>query len=973
MRGEPQATSTGGGGPRETAGSTTRLILGYVRQRLGDAGVARTVSGAGVAHTVAELEDEDRWFSYDEKIALFEAAADELGDPLVARHVGESVLAQRVGARQKLLIRALGSPRRVLLAVPWVAPKLSTALEMTAKREGATSVVVTARVPPRWKPHRMDCDYNIGLLSQAGPLFGLPPLHVEQLECQVDGAERCSYRVTWRARSWAPWRLWRSRRAFLRDQLATVTGQFEALQRTASDLVSAEEVTTVLERIATRAAGAVQGRRWLLVVQLQEDQEPHVLAEGLGGEEVERLRRELGSDSPDEHGGRRLVVDIEGAGRHYGRLAVLYDDVSYIPAERALLETYARYVAAALEAATALDDARRGRRTASLLLELAGTLAGARTMAQVAETLAAAAAEIVGCDTAAVFLWDPERDAAVLAGSHGVTPEISQALEALTLTPEQSEGMQLLMGSHESRVVTPATVRNEFGRWLVDEFSAGMLAAYPLVAHGDFYGLLAARWSTSGAPADDADLRERLSGLADQGATALENTALLEQVRHQALHDSLTGLANRELLRDRISQAVARARRHGEHPALLYIDLDRFKKVNDELGHEVGNDVLRQVAERIRQGLRAEDSVARLGGDEFAVLLPSVKTREDAMKVAAGIVRSLRAPLEVCQGPLVVTASVGVAVFPQGGLTGETLLRNADQAMYMVKQRGRNDHLSYSADLGARAGASLAMESDLRRAVGSGELIVHYQPEIEVATGQVAALEALARWQHPAHGLLGPDRFIALAEESGLIADLDRSVLASACSQARAWLDEGISFGVVAVNVSGHQIERPEFPELVAAILAESRLDPGHLEVEVTENVAIGDDAAARSVIEELKQLGVRVAIDDFGTRYSILGRLRHYPVDKLKIDRLFIEEIRAGHGGAPIVSAMIAMARSLGLEVVAEGVETAEQLAFLARHDCDLAQGFHFTRPIPASDVPALMVALEGSIGPTRLPFPTG
>ncbi len=291
----------------------------------------------------------------------------------------------------------------------------------------------------------------------------------------------------------------------------------------------------------------------------------------------------------------------------------------------------------------------------------------------------------------------------------------------------------------------------------------------------------------------------------------------------------------------------------------------------------------------------------------------------------------------------------------------------------MVKQRGRNDHLIYSAELGAPAGASLAMEHDLRRAVESGELVVYYQPEIEVATGRVAALEALARWQHPSYGLLGPDRFISLAEESGLIADLDRQVLAAACDQASAWLDEGLHFGVVAVNVSGRQIERPDFPATVAAVLSGAGLEPARLEVEVTENVAIGDDAAARGVIEELKSLGVRVAIDDFGTRYSILGRLRHYPVDKLKIDRVFIEEIRGGHGAAPIVSAMIAMARNLGLQVVAEGVETAEQLAFLARHDCDLAQGFHFTRPVPASEVPALMVALEGSVGPTRLPFPTG
>lgn len=952
----PAAGRTPAAGPaRETSGATTRLIVEYVRSRAGPAGVRDLLERAGLPYGEAELTDEDRWFSFADKVALFEAAGAVLGDPCIGRRVGEAALDQQVGVRQKLLFRAVGSPRRLLLAAPRVAPRLSTALAMWARPDGPGAVLVGYRVTGGNTAHRADCDYNIGLLSQAGPLFGLPPLHVEHRACQVDGAPECVYRVSWRPRSFRPAGWLRRWRTAHRGRVRVMTEQLDALRRTTADLVSDAGIDTVLDRIAVRATGAVQAHRWILVVRSGPAGEVRVRHQGLSEAEVAALAEALSAEHLDHDDPTMLVVDIASATRHHGRLAVVYDEAPFMPTERDLLRVYAHYAAAALDAATALDEARRQGRTATRLLHLAHRLAGARSSLEVAETLARAASDVVDADSAAVLLWDHDDETLRIRGAHGVTPDLEPLIDSLQVRPSDAGVVAQFLEDRRPRVFSRGSVQTDFGRWLLDETRAEMLAVFPLQAHDVFYGVVATRWATGSSVVDGEDLHARLSGLADQGATALENAVLLERVHHQALHDPLTGLANRELFGDRVDQAVRRARREGGALAVLYVDLDRFKKVNDELGHEVGNRVLCEVAARLRACLRDEDTVARMGGDEFTVLLPGADATA-AEVVARAVFAACGRPHRVDGEEFVVTASVGVAAFPDHGLTAEALVANADHAMYRVKARGRNGYQVSDGRPTRSADGSLSVERDLRAAVEQGALEVAYQPIVDLRTGQVRGVEALARWPHPRLGELGPDRFVHLAEDIGLIGWVDRLILDRACAQAAAWLADGLDLVTVSVNLSAQTLEQPRFVEEVARVLARHRLAPERLGIEITESVAVGDAAAERSAVAALEALGVSVAIDDFGTRYAILGRLRHLPVDTLKIDRSFVAEITGRTTEVPIVSAIVAMGRSLGLRVVAEGVETPVQVDVLRRLGCDLAQGFLFSRPRPAEAVAPLL-----------------
>ena len=459
----------------------------------------------------------------------------------------------------------------------------------------------------------------------------------------------------------------------------------------------------------------------------------------------------------------------------------------------------------------------------------------------------------------------------------------------------------------------------------------------------------------------DAALLEAIAALA---ATALDNAALVDQIRDEALHDPLTGLANQLLLTDRLALALEQSRRTLTVTAVLVLDLDRFKKVNDGLGHLAGNDVLRQVAQRLVRQSRAGDTVARLGGDEFVICAPGMRSADEASALAERLVGAFAAPFLIDVRELFVSASIGVAIHPRDGSNPEELLKHADTAMYGAKVRGRNTyqvHIAPASDGHDR----LTLEAHLHRAIERNELTLAYQPQIDLATGAIVAVEALARWTDPELGPIGPDHFIPLAEDSGLIVALDTWVLRTACEQAQAWSESGLPPVRMAVNVSGRHFHHARLTESVASVLWQTELDPHRLELEVTESVAVDEEHANRLVLEELRALGVGVAMDDFGTGYSVLSRLRYFPLDRLKIDRAFVSELPGKAGDGAIVVAMIAMAHALGLEVVAEGVETTAQRDFLIQSGCDLGQGYLFARPLTAAAVALLLaspaLALKG------------
>ena len=447
-----------------------------------------------------------------------------------------------------------------------------------------------------------------------------------------------------------------------------------------------------------------------------------------------------------------------------------------------------------------------------------------------------------------------------------------------------------------------------------------------------------------------------LDAIVAVGAGALENAALVDQIKHQVFHDALTGLPNQLLFEERVNLALAQTRHSNQKLAVLFLDLDRFKRVNDSLGHPAGNELLRQVARRLAAVMRTTDTVARMGGDEFTLLLSDIRSGGEAEVVAEKILAAFRAPFVIYGHELFVTASIGIAVAPDDGTRSSVLLKNADTAMYRAKERGRNDYECYAADMGAAAHGRLALEGDLHHAIDTGQLKVVYQPQVDLASGRVIGVEALARWPHPVLGPVSPDVFIHLAEETGLIDELDDWVMRTACAQAAAWGDAGLSPIRMAVNLSGRAFQRDGVVERVEKALTLTGLDPRRLELEVTESMAVDQRTHTRPVFQDLETLGVRLAIDDFGTGYSTLSRLQGFPFHTLKIDRSFVQTIATEGDEAPIVAAMIAMAHALRLSVVAEGVETHTQRDFLDRNGCDVVQGYLFSRPVDASDVEALL-----------------
>ena len=421
-------------------------------------------------------------------------------------------------------------------------------------------------------------------------------------------------------------------------------------------------------------------------------------------------------------------------------------------------------------------------------------------------------------------------------------------------------------------------------------------------------------------------------------------------IRHQASHDQLTGLANKLLFNEQLSLAVVNAHQSAEMLAVIFLDLDGFKNVNDTLGHAVGDQLLKGVAGRLTNCLRAGDSIARWGGDEFTLLLYNISCAQDATDTCQRILHSLCTPFRFEEQELYIKASLGIALAPYDGEDAETLLKNADAAMYKAKQKGRNNYQLYTRAIGNKVSERLILENNLYRAIENSEFVLHYQPQIDINTGKIVSVEALVRWEHPQRGFMAPDQFIPLAEETGLICQIDEWVLRTACLQNRAWQLLGLPPMRVAVNLSARQFQQNNTVKTIAKILSETGLDGEYLEIEITETIAMTDVNFTVSVLQQLQQMGIHISLDDFGTGYSSLWSLKHLPLNNLKIDRSFVADVMNGSSGAAIVKVAIALGQGLNLQVIAEGVETAEQLEFLHSLQCDMAQGYFFSKPISAA-----------------------
>jgi diguanylate cyclase (GGDEF)-like protein/PAS domain S-box-containing protein len=432
--------------------------------------------------------------------------------------------------------------------------------------------------------------------------------------------------------------------------------------------------------------------------------------------------------------------------------------------------------------------------------------------------------------------------------------------------------------------------------------------------------------------------------------------AVSTRMSYLAQHDSLTDLPNRILLKDRLMQSMSLAQRHRQKLAVLYLDVDRFKHINDSLGHGIGDRLLQSVAQRLLTCVRSSDTVSRHGGDEFVILLADAVHAQDAIVSVEKILRALAAPHLIEQHDLSITASIGIAVYPDDGTDGETLMKHADFAMLHAKDSGRNNFQFFKPEMNIRALERQSLEFSLRHALAQEQFVLHYQPKINLETGAIVGAEALIRWHHPERGLVAPVHFIPVAEECGFIVPISRWVLREGCRQARAWQDAGLPALRIAINISAVELRSKDFAAGVRTILAETGLEPRYLELEFTESFLMNDSKSAAAVLQELRQMGVQLALDDFGTGYSSLSYLKRFPIDTLKIDQSFVRDLMTDADDASIVRAVLSMGESLNMLVIAEGVETREQLNFLREHACPQGQGFYFSHPVVAGEFSQLL-----------------
>lgn len=449
-----------------------------------------------------------------------------------------------------------------------------------------------------------------------------------------------------------------------------------------------------------------------------------------------------------------------------------------------------------------------------------------------------------------------------------------------------------------------------------------------------------------------------LQSVANILAAALDRCRTDREIQRLAFYDRLTGLPNRTLLHDRLEGALSRARRGRHEVAAMFLDLDRFKSINDTFGHASGDELLKVVGQRLVASVRQTDTVARLGGDEFVVLLAELDQEEGVAAVAQKILHELARPVLLGDQEVVTTTSIGIAVFPADGVDSGTLLRHADIAMYLAKEQGKNTYRFFSQDLHARVEERIKVETCLRRALERDELFLLYQPQLDLRTGRMVGMEALLRWNHPELGVLTPDKFIGVAEETGLILPIGQWVVATACLQAKAWQQQGFAPLRLAVNISGRQFNHPCFIDLLDQVLEDTGFNPGLLELELTESTIMENADITIMTLTDIKVRGINLAIDDFGTGYSSLSYLKHFPFDRLKIAQSFVQDVTSDADNAAIVDAVIAVAHSLNIRVIAEGVETRQQLEFLFQRQCDELQGFYFGRPISVDQFTELLRA---------------
>ncbi|MGO9027769.1 MAG: EAL domain-containing protein [Acidimicrobiales bacterium] len=954
------ATSADPVAEHHVSGLYTTMLMDFVASVLSADEIGDILHRAGEARTIDELNDMRSWSSYRQFRRLLEEAKVALDSASCAgkdhpppMSMGNTELAQS--------IQSLGSPGAVLatgdgfnVLVPIRRYELTEL--------GPNEWTIGEWFVDGYAPYPEFCEFVTRQYAQIPMFFGLPPAEVTQEQCQCRGDAVCLFRVRWELVDEAT-----TRAEYLEVRAQLLEARLEQLQAMVTDLASNERYEDVLQGIVGSSLRAVGASGALLALEPRSGSPRKVYSEGLTGADAASMADDLLEGGAGRPG--IAAIAVASVRHHYGVLALDEDGGLFTSQVRVILETYAQLAAAALDAADAMEDARHLANTAQALLGLSTSLAEIVSTGEMASKVARAVPDVIDCDRAAVFLHHGDAGAATpeefrLAGSVGYPDEVvSEA------------GSRVFKGGGRYMVSESGLVESSFSE-------VGTLASVsaPITVAGEVIGFIVA-----GVTSDPERLTitprlvERLKGLAAQASIAIANARLVDQIRFQALHDALTGLPNRALILDRTEQLLARARRFPVQVAALFIDLDGFKGVNDSLGHGVGDQLLRAVSERLTLTMRESDSVGRLGGDEFLVLLDGPSMDAGPELVAERLLEVVRAPFDLegsVGGPVTLTASIGIAVGSRP--TAAELLRDADIALYEAKAAGKDRFVVFEPKMHTVVQDQHLLEMDLRDALASEAFFLVYQPIFNLAGGQTIGVEALLRWDHPDRGVVGPDEFIPVLEDSGMICEVGAWVLTEACRQGAHWHALGYQLDV-SVNVSARQLETDRLVDDVRCALATSGFDPHSLIIEITETAIMKHVATVVPRLTVLKATGVRVAIDDFGTGYSSLAYLQQLPVDTLKIDRLFISSMADSPESGALIRTLVQLGKTLGLETLAEGIEESEQYSQLQREQCDSGQGYLYARPLEADAVAAFLAAqsvvgtpdpVEAHPAGTRLPF---
>jgi diguanylate cyclase (GGDEF)-like protein len=921
-------------GGRHFGGIMTRMLFEHLQQhcRAGAADAVRR--DAGETRSVEQLSHDDEWSSYRQFRSLLEAAGHELGGPQALIEVGRAVQIVADGSADYAeMLQSLGSPATLYADMARTTRVLAPIVAVETEEVGATEWIMRQRFEDSFEPFPEFCAFSAGLGALTPMIFGYPPAEVWEEQCQCRGAQWCSLRIRWEEDD-EPLR----RAQYYETRASLLEGRLATLHETLGELVSKGDLDDLLDRVVASAARAVRAPAYVLALTVLPSEHQRIHSIGLPATEAAALAESFiaGTQISDE---RHLVVDVTSARRSYGYLAAINPTGSgFFPQERASLQAYGRFAAAALDSAIALEAAQA-------LLELSNSLAEVTTVEDIGALLARTMPKVVDCDRATMILCEDNSEFARVVGAYGYPPAIDQALRAHRFN-----------ASLVREAVSAADFHDLDGATLIGSVlpQTGSIAATttPIVTNGKVIGLIGAGVTNRPERLQlDPDLSRLLRGLASQAATAIRSAQLVVELRHQALHDALTGLPNRTLVADRAEQMLRRGRRDGRPVAALFIDLDGFKDVNDTRGHEVGDWLLRAVADRLRTALRDSDTLARMGGDEFVALLEGMT--EPAVEVVADrVLEVLRHPFEMGGPELVslqISASVGIAIGDRP--SSAELLRDADVALYEAKTSGKNRRVTFRAEMQMAAQTRFDLASDLRSALAAGEFFLVYQPTFDLPTLEITGVEALLRWRHPERGVLMPGTFISLLEESAAIVDVGRWVLREACLEA-ARLHAGGHLLTIAVNISMKQIESDAFVGDIADALACSGVPPEMLELEITEASIITEALAIVDRLTRIKALGVRLAIDDFGTGYSSLAYIRQLPIDSIKIDRSFIAAIGDSPAAAAVIQTLVQLGQNLGISTLAEGIEQRTQLEYLQGQHIDHGQGFWLTKPLAPPDL---------------------